>query len=659
MGEKTRAPESPLSGGTLSGVSNDPPRSISELRPTQAANTTSNQQTASPAAPLDLYAPITSDIILEVRRGKMKAMEGLKIMSGIDKGLCTGPVKVDSMGIVEDEHDYTFHGGIDKAVHGYCSAHYANWQQEFPSAADRFRPGGFGENLVFAHLNERNIHIGDVFAVGPKSNTGYSEDLSGTGLLLQVSLPRQPCFKLNHRFGLRDFAPNTWKLSRTGWYYRVLRPGTLQAGDEVRLIQRPNPDWPLERVQEYLHRSPNEMDKVAELAAIDEFGAECKNQFRGRLAKHEAEARKKARLAEEAANGGVGKEDKWKAFKVVEKTKQTPRITSFVFEAVEPPKQGSDEAEDEPYMEPGSHVRLRLGVDSGKDGLVRSYSIVKGDTRRFELGIAYDPETSRGGSRFLHESVDVGSIVHASSFAAGVPIVSAASHHVYVAGGVGVTAFLAHLETLTSINYSCVLHYAVRSADEVAFAERLKALGPDVVIVYDASKGQRMDIGAITREMKWNARINFCGPTRMMDAALEATRAAGLSETDVHFEAFSADTTGDPFEVVVRRSNKAADDDVVSNGKARKPEANGTKVEEPKTLKVDEDETLLDVLQREFGMDAVASSCEVGNCATCKVTVRSGRIDHRGTALTGEEKAAGDSMLSCVSRGIGRIEIEI
>lgn len=486
-------------------------------------------------------------------------------------------------------------------------------------------------------MNERNIHIGDVFAVGPRSSLGPNEDLNGTSLLLQVSLPRQPCFKLNHRFGLRDFAPNTWKFSRTGWYYRVLRPGAVQAGDEARLVKRPNPKWPLERVQEYLHRKPNEMDMIAELAAIDEFGAECKNQFRGRLAKYEAQIRKKARLAEEAAAGGVKKQNKWQAFRVVEKIKQTPRITSFVFEAVD---KGSEDLDDEIKLTPGSHVQLRLGADSYNDGgLVRSYSIVEGNKRRFELGIAYDSATSRGGSRFLHESVSVGSIVHAGNFAAGVPLVTSASHHVYVAGGVGITAFLAQLEGLTAINYSCVLHYAVRSAEEVAFANRLKALGPDVVIVYDASKGQRMDIPAITRDMKWNSRISFCGPTRMMDVALEATRATGLAESDVHFEAFSADTSGDPFEVVVRQRS-------------------GTS-EATQTLKVDEEESLLDVLQREFGTDAVASSCGVGNCATCKITVRSGRIDHRGTALTDEEKAAGDCMLSCVSRGIGRIEIDI
>jgi MOSC domain-containing protein YiiM len=69
-------------------------------------------------APIDLRAPFTIDKILEVRKGVMKPMEGLKILSGIDKTICDGPVAVTKEGIQGDEHDYTFHGGVDKAVHG-------------------------------------------------------------------------------------------------------------------------------------------------------------------------------------------------------------------------------------------------------------------------------------------------------------------------------------------------------------------------------------------------------------------------------------------------------------------------------------------------------------------------------------------------------------
>jgi MOSC domain-containing protein YiiM len=70
---------------------------------------------------LDLCAPFTSDRLLEVRIGKLKALKGLSIESGIDKTLCCGPVRVTEMGIEGDEHDYTFHGGREKAIHG-CEA---------------------------------------------------------------------------------------------------------------------------------------------------------------------------------------------------------------------------------------------------------------------------------------------------------------------------------------------------------------------------------------------------------------------------------------------------------------------------------------------------------------------------------------------------------
>jgi len=87
----------------------------------------------------------------------------------------------------------TFHGGVDKAVHQYFPGHYPSWREEYPEK-DSFQVGGFGENLVCeGGMNERNVCIGDVYRVGSEED----------GVLLQVSLPRQPCFKLNHRFGLK------------------------------------------------------------------------------------------------------------------------------------------------------------------------------------------------------------------------------------------------------------------------------------------------------------------------------------------------------------------------------------------------------------------------------------------------------------------------
>lgn len=482
-----------------------------------------------------------------------------------------------------------------------CSAHYPSWQTDFPSAAPSFVPGAFGENFVFAQLNEWNVCIGDIFTTsGP-----------GEPPIFQVSLPRQPCFKLNHRFRLKNFAPNTWKTSRTGWYFRVLREGTVRAGDTIRLVERRHPKWTIERVQEYLHRNPADAEMNEELAGIEEFGAECKEQFKGRVAKQKAKERKRE-LARQ--------EPKWREFRVVEREKETARIMSFVLEAVEPL---SGQEGDDVQLRPGAHAKLRLG-----NGLVRAYSVVDGNRNRFRLGVALD-EKSRGGSLYLHKMAHVGHTVQVGAITAAVPIPAAASHHVFVAAGVGITAFLSLIELYRYIHYSVVLHYAVRSVDEIPFRERLAKLGSDCVI-YDKAAGQRLDVGGIIGNLQWNSHLYFCGPKRLMSEAAKETRAHGIPDKEVHFEAFETDVSGDPFEAIV--SNKGG-----------------------RVIKVGEEESLLESLQKHF--DDIDSSCGVGNCGTCLVRLRDGRVDHRGTALTEDEKAT--SMLSCVSRGIERIIIEI
>lgn len=467
-------------------------------------------------------------------------------------------------------------------------------------------------------MNERNVCIGDTMLVGSPTALASSPD---TCLLLQVSLPRQPCFKLNHRFQLKKFAPLTWKHSRTGWYYRVLRPGLVQAGDEIRLVSRPHPKWTIERIQEYLHRNQDDEAMNWELSQIEELGAESRDAFKARVAR--AAAKKKR----------AEKQARWREFKVVERRQETPRIVSFVLEAVDPivPPPGDEKSI---LLKPGAHARVKLG-----NGLVRAYSIVSPPSddynmNRFQLAIALEPQ-SRGGSAFFHSSVHEGhSLQVSANFTNAVPNGASISHHIFVAGGVGITAFLSSLEHFQSIHISCELHYAVRSGDDIPFRERLEKLneGTCSVKIYDKSQGERLNIESLVQNIPWNTMLYFCGPRRLMTDAASLVAKHGIPEGEVHFEAFEADISGDPFEVVV--ANK-----------------------DGKTLKVEGEETLLEVLQKEFGDEEVEGSCCVGNCGTCKVSLKEGRVEHRGTALSMEEKEG--TMLACVSRGVGRIVIEI
>lgn len=479
-----------------------------------------------------------------------------------------------------------------------CSSHYLDWRKSYPESTDRFVPGGFGENFVTATMNERNVCVGDIISVGPE-------------VLLQVSLPRQPCFKLNHRFKLKNFAPMTYKTSRTGWYYRVVREGIVNVGDELRLVERKWPKWTVERVQEYLHRDKDNLEMNEELAAVEALGEESRGQFRNRVAKAKA-AKNKTRNTEE-------KEHVWKDFRVLSCKMETPRIVSLILEAATL----DTNAEELPL---GAHAKLKL-----PNGLVRSYSVVSKEGEkadRLEFGVTLVPN-SRGGSKYLHESTKPGDIIQVGKITTDVSPKGAASNHVFIVGGVGITAFLSLIEAYLSINWSCQLHYAVRSREDLPFRERLESIGGHVV-VYDKSEGERMNVENIIGTLPWNSHLYVCGPGRMMDAAREAVQKLGLPSNEVHFEAFAADISGDPFDVeVTNRGNRL--------------------------LHVAEEESLLEVLRREF--DNVESSCEVGNCGTCKLVLKSGRVSHRGSALSPEEKET--SLLSCVSRGIGQIVIEI
>ncbi|GJN86558.1 hypothetical protein PLIIFM63780_010139 [Purpureocillium lilacinum] len=547
-------------------------------------------------AKVNLTDPFEVDTLLEIRTSGMKKMTGLNIESGIDKKLCPGPMKVGKLGLEGDEHDPTFHGGPDKAILGYCSSHYADWQQSYPERTDRFVPGGFGENFVTARMNERNVCIGDVISVGPE-------------LVLQVSLPRQPCFKLNHRFSLKNFAPVTYQTSRTGWYYRVVREGTVRVGDDIRLVERKWPQWTVERVQEYLHRTTDNLEMNQQLADVDALGEESRGQFRKRVAKALRKARAEA-------------EDTWKDFRITGRKMETPRIVSLVLEAVNP-----DPETELPLA--GAHARIKL-----PNGLIRSYSIAAGGdslfkvTDKFELGVALD-ENSRGGSRYLHETSKVGDILQVGRITTGIGFAKSASNHCFIAGGIGITAFLPLIRGMDAIHLNYKLHYAVRSADDIPFLDRLEPHKENIVF-YDKSKGERMDVKKIVKDLMWNSHLYVCGPNRMMEATKAAVEESGIPPDEVHYEAFAADISGDPFEA----------------------ELSGKKSQ---VLKVGEDESLLEVLRRE--LPDFPSSCEVGNCGTCKITVKSGCVDHRGSALLPEEKET--SMLACVSRGIGRIAIEV
>lgn len=193
--------------------------------------------------------------VLQLRVGRAAPLGESGARSAIDKHPAAGPLAVGHLGFDGDEQaDTKHHGGLHKAVHAYAVAHMPAWSRELPERTARFRAGAFGENLVVDGVTETDVCLGDRWRVGTA--------------LLEVSQGRQPCWKLNVRFDVTDMARRVQDSGRSGWYFRVIAPGIVTAGDRGTLMARPNPHWSLARVSHLLYHDRMNRAALAELAAI-------------------------------------------------------------------------------------------------------------------------------------------------------------------------------------------------------------------------------------------------------------------------------------------------------------------------------------------------------------------------------------------------------
>lgn len=214
--------------------------------------------------------------IAEVRIGRAKPFGPGTARSAIDKHPVTVPILATALGLAGDEQaDLRHHGGADKAIHAYSAAHYPQWAQDLPEAADQFRTGGFGENLVVGGATEADLCLGDRWRIGQA--------------LLEVSQGRQPCWKLNIRFAVPDMARRVQATGRSGWYFRVIEPGQIKTDDHASLEQRPAPDWPLTRVNDLFYRDKLNRPALAAFVALPRLPERWRTLAEGRLRSGEVE----------------------------------------------------------------------------------------------------------------------------------------------------------------------------------------------------------------------------------------------------------------------------------------------------------------------------------------------------------------------------------
>lgn len=138
--------------------------------------------------------------------------------SPVNKPIFLGEEIVKNDAIIDREH----HGGIEQAVYGYSFKHYDYFKSLHPDLDWNY--GIFGENITFDDLSEEEITVGSLYQLGECK--------------LEVTKPRQPCYKLGIRFNDPAIIKQFWETSMSGIYFKVLETGYVKVGDELQLIKK-------------------------------------------------------------------------------------------------------------------------------------------------------------------------------------------------------------------------------------------------------------------------------------------------------------------------------------------------------------------------------------------------------------------------------------
>ncbi|MFF7393508.1 PDR/VanB family oxidoreductase [Streptomyces scabiei] len=271
--------------------------------------------------------------------------------------------------------------------------------------------------------------------------------------------------------------------------------------------------------------------------------------------------------------------------------------------------------EELPLWEPGAHIDVLLGP-----GLERQYSLCgdPADRHTWRIGVLREPD-GRGGSAYVHTELARGDKVRVrgprNNFA-----LEPVPRYLFVAGGIGITPILPMLAAAEAAGAQWSLLYGGRSRASMAFQQELAVYGDRVTVAPQDESGL-LDLGSVLDGLPEGTLVYCCGPGPLLDAVEE--RCPGKALRIERFRPKEQETGPDgEFEVVLERTGK--------------------------TVTVPVGVSVLDTV-RAAGVE-VLYSCTEGTCGTCETDVLEGTPDHRDSVLSDEERAAGETMLICVSR---------
>ncbi len=280
-----------------------------------------------------------------------------------------------------------------------------------------------------------------------------------------------------------------------------------------------------------------------------------------------------------------------------------------------------------PTFSGGAHTVVEM-----RDGDVtrlNPYSLMSDpmDQTAYTISVRRD-DAGRGGSLYMHREVSVGDEMVISYPVNLFSLDLRARRHLFLAGGIGITPFLAQIKQLERLGGQWELHYACRTEALGSYVDELTSHHPTQTHIYYDDQDQKIDLKALLEGQPLGTHVYVCGPKGMIDWVRSTAAAEGWPRESVHYEEFLAPQPGKPFEVKLAVSNKV--------------------------IAVGEQESLLEAMERE-GVDA-PYLCRGGACGQCETRVidYAGNFIHRDHWLEDAEHESGEKIMPCVSRFEGK-----
>ncbi len=282
---------------------------------------------------------------------------------------------------------------------------------------------------------------------------------------------------------------------------------------------------------------------------------------------------------------------------------------------------------DLPTFSGGAHTVVEM--QDGDITRLNAYSLMSNPADRgaYTISVRRDDQ-GRGGSKFMHSKVKEGMEMVISNPVNLFSLDLRAKKHLMLAGGIGITPFMAQMHQLSMMGGNFELHYSVRTASLGTYAKELTERYPGKVHIYHDDQNEAIDLKTLLANQPLGTHVYVCGPKGMINWVHGTAGEMGWPREAVHSEEFLAPASGKPFEVKCAVSNKI--------------------------VQVGEHQSLLEALEA-AGIDA-PYLCRGGACGQCETNVigYDGKFLHYDHWLTDEQKAGGKHIMPCVSRFEGK-----